>query len=232
MVAVSISVEGMAGLTWEHWGRLTAAVEQLGFVGLFRSDQFTLPMPVDLDSLELIVSLTYAAEHTTRVHLGSLVAPLSFRDPVMLARQAAAIDDLSGGRMVLGVGAGWMEREHEMFGYRLGDGPTRFARFAEGLEVITRLLRQDGPVSFNGRFFTLRDAVLLPRPRRPGGPPVMVGGSGREQVLALTAAYADIWNGLTVTAAEFRERSDRLDGLITDAGRRPQGVGVVDLPVM
>ena len=132
MVALSISVEGMAGLIWEHWGRLTAAVEQLGFVGLFRSDHFTLPMPVDLDSLELIVSLTYAAEHTTRVHLGSLVAPLSFRDPVMLARQAAAIDDLSGGRMVLGVGAGWMEREHEMFGYRLGDGPTRFARVRRG----------------------------------------------------------------------------------------------------
>jgi alkanesulfonate monooxygenase SsuD/methylene tetrahydromethanopterin reductase-like flavin-dependent oxidoreductase (luciferase family) len=220
MVAVSISVEGMVGLSWEHWRRLTTAVEQLGFDGLFRSDHFTLPMPVDLDSLELIVSLTYAADHTERVHVGSLVAPISFRDPVMLARQAAALDDLSAGRMVLGVGAGWMEREHEMFGYPLGDVPTRFARFAEGLEVITRLLRQDGPVSYSGEFFTLRDAVLLPRPRRPGGPPVLVGG-GRERTLTLAARYADIWNGLSMTPAEFRERSARLDALIEAADRRP-----------
>jgi alkanesulfonate monooxygenase SsuD/methylene tetrahydromethanopterin reductase-like flavin-dependent oxidoreductase (luciferase family) len=119
MVAVSISVKGMFGLTWEHWRRLTTVVEQLGFDGLFRSDHFTLPFPVDLDSLEMMVSLTYVADHTERVHFGPLVAPISFRDPVMLARQAAALDDLSGGRMVLGLGAGWEEREHEMFGYKL-----------------------------------------------------------------------------------------------------------------
>ena len=101
MVAVSISVEGMVGLTWEQWRRLTAAVEQLGFDGLFRSDHFTLPLPVNLDSLELIVSLTYAADHTQRGQLGPLVAPLSFRDPVMLARTAAALDDLSGSGYVV-----------------------------------------------------------------------------------------------------------------------------------
>jgi alkanesulfonate monooxygenase SsuD/methylene tetrahydromethanopterin reductase-like flavin-dependent oxidoreductase (luciferase family) len=96
MVAVSISVEGMFGLTWPLWKRISAQVEQLGFDGLFRSDHFTLPVPVNLDSLELIVSLGYLAAHTDRVHFGSLVAPLSFRDPVMLARQSLAIDDLSG----------------------------------------------------------------------------------------------------------------------------------------
>lgn len=93
----------------------------------------------------MIVSLTYAADHTSRVKIGPLVAPLSIRDPVMLARQAATIDDLSGGRFVLGLGAGWMEREHVMFGYELGDIPTRFARFAEALEVVTRLLRKTSP---------------------------------------------------------------------------------------
>jgi alkanesulfonate monooxygenase SsuD/methylene tetrahydromethanopterin reductase-like flavin-dependent oxidoreductase (luciferase family) len=187
MVAVSISVEGMFGLTWERWRRLTTVVEQLGFDGLFRSDHFTLPFPVDLDSLEMIVSLTYLADHTERVHFGPLVAPISFRDPVMLARQAAAIDDLSGGRMVLGLGAGWEEREHGMFGYRLGNISTRFARFAEGLQVITRLLDSDGPVSYTGRFFSLRDAVLLPRPGRRGGPPILVGGAGPTRTLPLAA---------------------------------------------
>jgi alkanesulfonate monooxygenase SsuD/methylene tetrahydromethanopterin reductase-like flavin-dependent oxidoreductase (luciferase family) len=93
----------------------------------------------------------------------------------------------------------WMEREHEMFGYPLGDVPTRFARFAEGLEVITCLLRQHWPVSYSGQFFTLRDSVLLPRPRRPGGPPILIGGGGRGRTLTLAAQYADIWNGLSIT---------------------------------
>ena len=224
MVSVSISVEGMFGLTWEHWRRLTSAVEQLGFDGLFRSDHFTLPLPVDLDSLEMIVSLAYLADHTERVHFGPLVAPISFRDPVMLARQAAALDDLGGGRMVLGLGAGWVEREHEMFGYELGDVSTRFARFAEGLEVITRLLNSDGPVSYTGRFFSLRDAVLLPRPGRRGGPPILVGGGGRRRTLPLAGRYADIWNAVSITPAQFRERSAQLDTLIKAEGRRPEDV--------
>jgi alkanesulfonate monooxygenase SsuD/methylene tetrahydromethanopterin reductase-like flavin-dependent oxidoreductase (luciferase family) len=180
MVAVSISVEGMFGLTWPLWKRISAQVEELGFDGLFRSDHFTLPVPVDLDSLELIVSLSYVAEHTDRVHFGSLVAPLSFRDPVMLARQSLAIYDLSGGRMVLGVGAGWEEREHTMFGYELGDIRMRFGRFAEGLEVVARLLRSDDPVSYSGKFFQLEEAILLPKPQNPGGPPIMAAVAGRS----------------------------------------------------
>src|SRR5919206_1509329 len=134
MIEVSIAVEGVFGLTWPSWKRLVAEVEQLGFAGLYCSDHFALPTPVASDSLEVMVALTYLADHTSRVHLGPLVAPLSFRDPVMLARQAAAIDDLSGGRMILGVGAGWEEREHTLFGHYLGDVPTRMARLAEGLE--------------------------------------------------------------------------------------------------
>jgi alkanesulfonate monooxygenase SsuD/methylene tetrahydromethanopterin reductase-like flavin-dependent oxidoreductase (luciferase family) len=224
VVALSISVEGMFGLTWPLWRRLVAECEQLGFHGLFRSDHFTLPLPVDLDSLELLVSLTYLADHTSRVHFGSLVAPLSFRDPVLLARQALALDDLSGGRMVLGLGAGWMEREHEMFGYDLGDVPTRSARLGEGLELITRLLRSDDPVSYHGRFYQLQEAVLLPRPQRHGGPPVMVGGAGPRRTLPLVARHADIWNGQHMTPAEFRERSALLDDLIRAEERHPKDV--------
>jgi F420-dependent oxidoreductase-like protein len=224
VVALSISIEGMFGLTWPLWKRLVAELEQSGFHGVFRSDHFTLPLPVDLDSLESMVSLTYLADHTNRVHFGPLVAPLSFRDPVMLARQALALDDLSGGRMILGLGAGWMEREHEMFGYDLGDVPTRTARLGEGLDVTARLLRSDEPVSYRGRFYRLHDAVLLPRPQRRGGPPIMVGGAGPKRTLPLVARYADIWNGQHLTPAEFRERSALLDDLIRAAGRRPEDV--------
>jgi len=224
MVALSISVEGMFGLTWPLWKRLVIESEQLGFAGLFRSDHFTLPVPVDLDSLELIVSLSYLADHTTQVHFGPLVAPLSFRDPVMLARQALALDDLSGGRMILGLGTGWVEREHTMFGYDLGDMPTRFTRLREGLEVITQLLRSDEPTSFAGEFYQLHDAILLPRPQRAAGPPIMIGGSGPKRTLPLVARYADIWNAQLVTPTEFGERSALLDELIGAEGRRPEAV--------
>src|SRR5215469_6643615 len=152
MIAISIQIEGQNGLTWPHWKQLVREVEDLGFAGLFRSDHFTNARPPDKDSLEMVVSLTYLADYTQRIHFGPLVAPLSFRDPTLLARQAAALDDLSGGRMVLGLGAGWNEREHTLFGHDLGDVATRMARFEEGLEVITRLLHSDEPVTFAGHF--------------------------------------------------------------------------------
>jgi len=223
MVELSVTVEGAFGLTWPSWRRLVRAVEDLGFAGLYLSDHFILNDPPDRPSLELVVALTHLAGSTERVRFGPMVAPLSFRDPVMLVRQAAALDDLSGGRLVLGVGAGWAEDEHAMFGYALGDGSARFGRLEEGLEVITRLLRADKPVDFDGRFFRLRGAVL-PGPRRPDGPPVMVGGSGPRRTLPLVARFADFWSAQELSPDGVRERSAVLDGLLAAAGRRPGDV--------
>jgi alkanesulfonate monooxygenase SsuD/methylene tetrahydromethanopterin reductase-like flavin-dependent oxidoreductase (luciferase family) len=187
MIEVSISVEGQTGLTWPLWRRWVAMAEARGFSGLYRSDHFTMPDPPDEDSLECIVSLAY-------------------RDPVMLARQAVALDDLSGGRMVLGVGTGWIEREHSLFGYELGDLQARFARLEEGLEVVTRLLKSDEAVSYEGQFYKLREAVLLPRPQREGGPPILIGGSGSERTPELAACFAGVWNGIFMGPDTFRER--------------------------
>jgi F420-dependent oxidoreductase-like protein len=221
MVAISIMIEGQDGLTWPRWQQLAAEVEALGFAGLFRSDHFTNAQPPDKDSLEMIVSLAYLATQTKRIHFGPLVAPLSFRDPTLLVRQAAALDDLSGGRMILGVGAGWQEREHTLFGHELGDIPTRMARLEEGLELITGLLRSDTPVTLEGRFYQLRGATLLPRPQRPGGPPIMIGGSGPRRTLPLAARYADIWNGTFLSPDVFRERCAMLDDMLRANGRQP-----------
>jgi F420-dependent oxidoreductase-like protein len=224
MVDISVMIEGQDGLTWPRWQRLMAAAEDFGFAGLFRSDHFTNARPPDKNSLEMIVSITYVADHTRRIHFGPLVAPLSFRDPAILARQAASIDDLSGGRMILGLGAGWQEREHRLFGHELGDIETRMARFEEGLEVITRLLHSDEPVTYEGRFFQLRGATLLPRPARPGGPPIMIGGNGIKRTLPLVARFANIWNGLSLTPESFRQRSERLDELLLAQMRQPDEV--------
>jgi len=230
---LSISIQGLCGLTWPTWKRLVQAVEPLGFAGLFCTDHFALPEAATVDSLELIVALTYLADHTQRIHFGPLVAPFSFRDPVMLARQAAVLDDLSGARMCLGVGAGWMEYEHSMFGYNLGNMATGMARFAEGLEVITRLLQSTEPVSYTGQFYQLRAATLHPRPQRAGGIPILVGGKGPRRSLPLVARYANIWNATRLTPDEFRARSAQLDELAHAVGRAPSAIKrTAMIPVM
>ena len=217
-------IEGQDGLTWPRWQRLAAAAEDLGFAGLYRSDHFTNANPPDKDSLELWVSLTWLAGHTQRLEFGPLVSPVSFRHPTLTARMAAAVDDLSGGRLTLGLGAGWQAREHEHFGWQLLDVPARFARFEEGLEVITRLLNSDTPVDFDGAYYRLREASLLPRPARPGGPPVLIGGNGPRRTLPLVARYASEWNGVFLAPADFAERNRQLDALLRAAGREPASV--------
>lgn len=221
---VALMIEGQDGLTWERWRRLARAAEDLGFAGLYRSDHYTNASPPDKASLELWVSLTWLASHSSRLEFGPIVSPVSFREPTMTARMAAAVDDLSGGRLQLGMGAGWQEREHHTFGHELLEVGPRFKRFEEGLEVVTRLLRGDGPVSFAGAYYTLRDAVLLPRPARPGGPPIIIGGNGPKRTLPLVARFADEWNALFVGPGRFAELSAELDGLLAAAGREPGGV--------
>ncbi len=221
---VNIMIEGQNGLNWPRWKRIASAVEDLGFDGLFRSDHYTNARPPDLDSLEIWISLAWLTSHTQRLQFGSLVSPFSFRNPTMLARMARDVDDLSGGRLILGVGAGWQDREHHNYGWDLLDVPRRFKRFEEGLEVLTRLFQSSAPVDFSGEFYRLNEAVLLPRPSRPGGPPVLVGGNGLRRTLPLAARYAVEWNGIYLTPEKLTERNRRLDELLEEVGRSTSAV--------
>ena len=169
-------------------------------------------------------SLTWLASHTQRIEFGPLVTPVSFRNPVFTARSAKDVSDLSGGRLVLGVGAGWQEREHANFGFELLGVRPRFKRFQESLEVITRLLRSDKPVSFAGEFYQLRNATLLPLPQQPGHPPILIGGNGRTLTLPLAARYADEWNSTFMLPEKFSALSKHLDELLVENGRRPGDV--------
>ncbi len=216
---IGIMIEGQDGLNWDRWKRLLSAVEDLGFQCLFRSDHFTNPSGADKDSLELFVSLTYAASHTSRIEFGPMVAPVTFRHPAMTVRMASQIDDLSGGRLVLGLGAGWQEREHTKFGIPFYDFPTRYAMFEDALEVTMRLLLSDGPVNYDGEYFQLDDALLLPRPTRPAGPPVLIGGNGPKKTLPLVAKYADEWNAVFLDVNTLKERNALLDELLKENGR-------------
>ncbi|WP_287157613.1 LLM class F420-dependent oxidoreductase [Chloroflexus sp.] len=223
-IDVALMIEGQNGLTWSRWQRLAQAAEDLGFAGLYRSDHFTNANPPEKESLELWVSLTWLASHTRRIEFGPLVSPVSFRHPAMTARMAAAVDDLSGGRLQLGLGTGWQEREHTMFGFDLLEVAPRFQRFREGLEVVTRLLRSDTPVTWIGEYYQLREAILLPRPQRPGGPPIVIGGNGEQRTLPLTARYADEWNAVFIPPARFAELNAKLDSLLDAAGRPREAV--------
>ena len=224
MPEVAIMIEGQDGLDWPRWQRLARTVEDSGYAALHRSDHFTNPTGPVLHALELWSSLTWLADNTDRIEFGPLVSPVSFRHPVITAWTASSVDSLAGGRLRLGIGAGWQEREHEAHGFELLGTEPRFARFEEALDVITLLLRNDEPVSFDGEFYRLRDAVLMPRSPRPGGPPIVIGGNGPRRTLPLVARYADEWNAVLIPPERFAELSARLDELLREAGRPPEAV--------
>lgn len=223
MAQIGLMIEGQWGLTWERWRALLDAAEQYGLQCVFRSDHYTIGPPDD-DSLETFISLTYAADHTRAIEFGTLVTPTTFRHPVLTARMGAQIDDLSGGRFVLGLGTGWHEREHKQFGIPFYDVNTRFEMLEDALEITTRLYGSDQPVTYAGKHFQLEEAVLLPRPSRVGGPPILIGGNGMKRTLPLTAKYANEWNGVWISPADYRERIARLDGLLDQNGRGRKAV--------
>jgi F420-dependent oxidoreductase-like protein len=220
MAQIGLMLEGQWGLNWKRWRRLLDAAEQLGYQCLFRSDHFTIGPP-DQDSLETWISLAYAAEHTQGIEFGTLVCPTTFRHPALTVRMASQVDDLSGGRLTLGLGTGWHEREHRQFGIPFYDTATRYEMLEDALEITTRLLRQSEPVSYSGKHYTLDGAVLLPRPERPNGPPILIGGNGKKKTLPLVAKYADEWNGVYITVDGYRERVALLDELLAQEGRAP-----------
>ncbi len=221
---VSIMLEGQQGLTWPRWQRLARAAEDLGFYGLFRSDHFVTPDANYEDALETWISFGWLASHTKRIAFGPLVSPVSFRNPSILAWQAAAVDSLAGGRLRLGVGAGWNAFEHEAFGFELGDLNARFARLEDSLNILRQLTRSTRPTSYEGTEFSIKDAYLQPRSPRADGPPIVIGGNGPKRTLPLVAKYADEWNAVGQTAAGIVERNAIIDDLLAKEGRSPSDV--------
>lgn len=218
---VSLMIEGQNGLTWPRWQNIVRLAEDLGFHGLYRSDHYTNANPPDLESLELWVSLTWLACNTQRLKFGPLVTPASFRHPTLTARMASSVDDLSNGRLILGLGAGWQEREHHNFGLDLLPLVDRFDRFGESLEVISLLLSSDTPIDYEGSFYQLHQAILLPRPQRSGGPPVLIGGNGEKRTLPLVVQIADEWNAVFITPKEFIRLNSLLNELLLAEEREP-----------
>ena len=178
MFSVGLMIEGQDGLTWPRWQRLVQAAELFGFSSLFRSDHFTNRNQPAKESLELWVSLTYATTITNRIRLGSLVSSITSRHPAITAMIASAVNELSNGRLTLGLGASWQEWEHRMFGIPFPPRATRLDMLEEALEVITHLLRSDIPTNYSGKYYSLNEAGLSPNSSRVDSPLLLVGGYG------------------------------------------------------
>lgn len=222
---LGLMVEGQEGLTWDAWRRLLASAEELGFESLWRSDHLASRIDGSRESLETWVSLTLAAVETSRLRFGPLVCPITFRHPALLAKMAAAVDTLSGGRLILGIGAGWNEEEHRAFGIPFPSMRERLARLEEGIDVLQRLLG-DGPAHFSGRYYQLDGADAYPKPARRGAGgqiPLLIGGVG-ERVLSIVARYADEWNLTTASPSIYRARSEYLATLCLGLGRDPSEI--------
>jgi probable F420-dependent oxidoreductase len=201
---------------WPELLDMTRAIEDLGFdsvwVGehlLYRWDDRPARGP-----WEAWTMLAAIAASTSRIELGPLVACTNFHNPALLAKQAATIDELSGGRFVLGLGAGWNEAEFRAYGYPFDH---RIDRFEEAFTIIRTLLRE-GAIDFDGRWYQARDCELLPRGPRPGGPPLMIGSSG-PRMLRMTMPYADSWNAWYDAFDNRPDGVPRLRDLVDEACR-------------
>ncbi len=168
--------------------------------------------------------LTGLAAITRRVELGSLVTPTSFRNPAVFAKMIDAVEEISGGRVILGLGAGWHEPEYRAFGLPYD---RRVSRFEEAFTIIRSLLR-DGAVDFEGTYYSARDCALAPRGPRPKGPPLMVGSSGKR-MLSITLPHVDSWNSWLCdkvsSADKIAPMRDHVDEACRAAGRDPASVG-------
>jgi F420-dependent oxidoreductase-like protein len=209
MAEIGIMIEGQEDLTWERLFRLADTVESLGFGSLFRSDHLTgLQGHPKRNSLALWPSLTALALRTERIRFGPMVCPMTFRHPVMLAKMAAAVDVLSGGRLDLGLGAGWNDNEHRMFGIYYPRYGTRLEMLEEGMQVI-QALWSGNPTTFEGKHYQLKDAESYPLPVHEK-PTVIMGGKGKK-TLQIVAQYATEWNCAYSSRALFIEKSRELD---------------------
>ena len=207
---------------WPELFSMARTAEDVGFDSLWLGDHllYDLPGGVTRGPWEVWTALAALAAATERVELGPLVASTSFHAPAMLAKQAATVDAISGGRLIVGLGAGWNEREYRAFGFPYDH---RVSRFEEAFTIIRGLLR-GGRVDFDGAYYRVEDCVLDPGPARPGGPPLMLG-SASPRMMRIGLPHVDAWNvwwsDYGNTPDGFAAVRDRVDEAAVQAGRMP-----------
>jgi F420-dependent oxidoreductase-like protein len=212
-------IEGQEGVTWQDWCDLGDACEAHGVETLFRSDHY-ISQSNETGNVahDAWTTLAGLAARTTTLRFGTLVSPATFRLPGLLANAASTVDHISGGRIELGLGAGWMEREHRAYGFPFPETSERLARFAEQLEIVHRLW-SDERVDFRGTYYTLEDAPAQPKPVQEPHPPIIVGGSGTRGTADPAARFADEYNTPFVSPDEFAAIRAKVERACEATGR-------------
>lgn len=213
-------IEGQEGVTWEEWVALARGAEDTGLDGLFRSDHYTSFHGPPAGALDAWSTLAALAPLTSRIRLGTLVSPATFRHPSVLARTVVTVDHVSDGRVEVGIGAGWFEQEHVQNGFPFPDTTARFDLFAEYVEIVVRSWTEES-LDHEGAHYTLRGQRALPRPVQRPHPPLILGGQAKPRSAALAAPFAQEYNVSFLSAAECGERRALLDRACADAGRDP-----------
>ena len=221
-----------AGL-FEAVSAQAVAAEESGWDAVFLMDHFyQLPMLGQPDDpmLECYTTLGALAARTNRVKLGTMVGGVTYRNPAMLAKIVTTLDVISQGRAIWAIGAAWFELEHDAYGFEFGTFTDRFERLEEALQIVTSMFREER-TTFDGKWYQTRDAHNVPRPITPGGPPILVGGSGPTKTLRMVAQYADACN-VSGTPEEVREHMRILDEHCSTLGRDPAEITRTRLSAM
>jgi len=214
-------IEGQEGVSWEDWLALAKACEAHGVPALFRSDHYlNLGDNPERGSLDAWATISALAAVTSTLRLGTLVSPATFRHPSELAKVVATADHVSGGRVELGLGAGWHEREHRAFGFPFPSVRERMDRLAEQLEIVHGSWTEPS-FSFSGRCYELDGLDAQPRPVQDPHPPLIMGGGAKPRGAALAARWADEYNTPFASPEQVRERKAAVDAACADAGRDP-----------
>jgi alkanesulfonate monooxygenase SsuD/methylene tetrahydromethanopterin reductase-like flavin-dependent oxidoreductase (luciferase family) len=205
---VALMIEGQEGVTWPQWLALARAAEEAQLEALFRSDHYLgISSGEESGGLDAWGTICALAAATSTIRLGTLVSPVTFRHPSVLAKLVTTADHVSGGRVELGMGAGWFEAEHEAYGFDFGTSRSRLDELDRQLAEVTRQ-------------WTEAESIQ-PKPVQRPRPPIIVGGRARPRTVAAAVRFADEYNTVWPTVDEARERKQRLDDAAAAAGRDP-----------
>jgi F420-dependent oxidoreductase-like protein len=213
--------EPQQGATYDELLVVAKAAERLGFDAFFRSDHYQRigegdPGPGSTDAW---ITLAGLARETSTIRLGTLVSPATFRLPGPLAISVAQVDQMSGGRVELGIGAGWFDAEHTAYGIPFPPSGERFGRFEEQVEIVKGLWTAEKSFSYDGRYYRLVDSPALPKPVQRPNPPIIIGGVGAKRTPRLAAAFADEYNVPFRTLDATGEAFDRVRQATQETGR-------------
>jgi F420-dependent oxidoreductase-like protein len=221
----ALMIEAQQGLSYSELLEIAQRAEAAGFEAMFRSDHYeSFPGPPGRPTTDAWTVLAGLARETTRIRLGVLVSPVTFRYPGALAKIVATVDEMSGGRVELGMGAGWNEDEHRRHGFPFPPIEERADMLEEQLAIVHGLWEEPDGWSFTGRHYRIEDAIFHPKPVQRPRVPILVGGSGSARSLRLAARYADEFNITSADPAKVADKMSQLDAACQAVGRDPSTI--------